>query len=480
MKKILVCIVIALAVPAAHAGLSVGLIQAARKKVDTVNGKVVRNHTADSPPPPSADTQAPAIPANLTAVAVSSSQIDLAWTASSDNVGVTGYKIYRNGGVSPIAAPAATTYNDASLGAETAYYYKVSACDLAGNCSAQSTAAVATPPLGISFPLVGTSVMPGLGITQLVFSVQHLQALHSPIVRFSENWKYRETSAGVWNWDPLDQRINAFYNAGIKIMLTIEAFGPTWRCGTSNARTCVFNDLDVFKSYITALVLRYPGKIAKIQFGSEVYTSYWYVGTDSEFIQSANAFYTAVKAAAPALPVVLAGMPTGVPQVYAVCTQGKTYIPTRRSNGALIAEADLPAFCAEALQQSVLSRTAAIVSGASYDIIDVHLYDNVESWPDLRDTLDAMAPGIPVLASEVGGPNKLYESQTDAFHAEKVDAFLRMLPALRLTEAYYFQLVEYDPALNMDHEKSGLLRFSDYSVTPAYTEVQCHNVGAQP
>src|SRR5205823_4329834 len=51
--------------------------------------------TATNAPPP--DTTPPTVPTGLTASAVSSSQINLSWTASSDNVGVSGYRVYRNG-----------------------------------------------------------------------------------------------------------------------------------------------------------------------------------------------------------------------------------------------------------------------------------------------------------------------------------------------------------------------------------------------
>src|SRR3989344_4780579 len=47
-------------------------------------------------PSPAEDTQAPSTPANLSATSISSSQINLSWTASIDNIGVTGYRIYRN------------------------------------------------------------------------------------------------------------------------------------------------------------------------------------------------------------------------------------------------------------------------------------------------------------------------------------------------------------------------------------------------
>ena len=100
-------------------------------------------------PPSSSDTQAPATPANLTATPISSSQINLSWTASTDNVGVTGYRIYRGG--SQITTTAQTAYSDTALTASTAYTYTISAYDTAGNVSSQTsgvsaTTQSATPP----------------------------------------------------------------------------------------------------------------------------------------------------------------------------------------------------------------------------------------------------------------------------------------------------------------------------------------------
>jgi chitodextrinase len=89
-----------------------------------------------------ADTTPPSVPTNLTATSFSSSQINLAWTASTDNVGVTGYKVYQNG--VQIATTASTSYQNTGLSANTAYTYTVAAYDAAGNVSAQSTSASAT------------------------------------------------------------------------------------------------------------------------------------------------------------------------------------------------------------------------------------------------------------------------------------------------------------------------------------------------
>jgi len=91
-----------------------------------------------------ADSTPPSVPTNLTTTAVSRSQINLSWTASTDNVGVAGYKIYRDG--SQIGTSTTTSYSDTTCWGNTTYTYKVSAYDARGNESAQSAASVRTTP----------------------------------------------------------------------------------------------------------------------------------------------------------------------------------------------------------------------------------------------------------------------------------------------------------------------------------------------
>src|SRR5256884_607034 len=88
--------------------------------------------SASTPAPP--DTTPPTAPANLTSTAASASQINLAWTASTDNVGVTGYRVERCQGAgcsnfAQIAAPTGTTFSDTGLTASTSYSYRVRATD---------------------------------------------------------------------------------------------------------------------------------------------------------------------------------------------------------------------------------------------------------------------------------------------------------------------------------------------------------------
>ena len=71
------------------------------------------------------DNQAPSVPSGLTVYKISPTQNDLSWTASTDNVGVTGYKIFRNG--SQVGTATETRYRDSGLTGNTSYGYTVSA-----------------------------------------------------------------------------------------------------------------------------------------------------------------------------------------------------------------------------------------------------------------------------------------------------------------------------------------------------------------
>ena len=95
------------------------------------------------------DTTPPTAPASLTATAVSPSQVNLSWNASTDNVGVAGYTVYRDG--NPIASTSGantTSYSDTSVAAATTYTYTVDAIDGAGNHSPPSGPVSVTTPSG--------------------------------------------------------------------------------------------------------------------------------------------------------------------------------------------------------------------------------------------------------------------------------------------------------------------------------------------
>jgi chitodextrinase len=83
----------------------------------------------------SGDTTPPAVPENLSSE-VSQTTVNLRWTASTDNVAVVGYRIYRDG--IQIGTSATNSYSDTDVTAGETYRYTISAYDAAGNESDQS------------------------------------------------------------------------------------------------------------------------------------------------------------------------------------------------------------------------------------------------------------------------------------------------------------------------------------------------------
>jgi hypothetical protein len=90
------------------------------------------------------DDQPPSAPAAVTATAPSRSRVEVGWNASTDNVGVTQYEVFRDGSL--IGTTEGTTYSDTAVSAATTYSYQVRAVDAAGNRSAFGNTATVTTP----------------------------------------------------------------------------------------------------------------------------------------------------------------------------------------------------------------------------------------------------------------------------------------------------------------------------------------------
>jgi len=108
--------------------------------------------TASTSACPITDMTPPSTPTNLAASAVTQSGVTLVWTASNDNVGVTGYDVYR--GSTYVASPSGNSYVLTGLSCGTTYTFYIDAFDAAGNISPQAsfTARTAACPTTSSEP----------------------------------------------------------------------------------------------------------------------------------------------------------------------------------------------------------------------------------------------------------------------------------------------------------------------------------------
>ena len=100
------------------------------------------------------DTTAPSIPSNLRLSTATSTSVTISWSASNDDTGVAGYRIFRDG--AQVGTTSATTYTDVGLSASTGYAYTVAAFDGANNVSAQSSQLIAST---VSSPASAPSIV---------------------------------------------------------------------------------------------------------------------------------------------------------------------------------------------------------------------------------------------------------------------------------------------------------------------------------
>ena len=150
------------------------------------------NHSSQSAPAPvttpaGSDTQPPSTPGGLTATSPSSTQVNLAWQASTDNVGVSGYTIYRDGAALNTVGGGTLSYQDTTVSAQTSYSYTVDAFDQAGNHSPQSAPAPVTtgggqPPTSLTFTPVADTYVNAGSVTTNYGSLTTLRADASPDV----------------------------------------------------------------------------------------------------------------------------------------------------------------------------------------------------------------------------------------------------------------------------------------------------------
>lgn len=137
----------------------------------------------DPPPPPPPDTTAPTVPTALAASLITQTTLTLSWTPATDAVGVTGYRIYRDGSAvhDNVGAPPAAAFAVTGLTCGTAYSFQVDAVDGAGNRSALSLPLTVSttacdpppppppvPPVLTSFTLLPTSVVGGTPVVGTV------------------------------------------------------------------------------------------------------------------------------------------------------------------------------------------------------------------------------------------------------------------------------------------------------------------------
>jgi chitodextrinase len=193
------------------------------------------------------DTQPPTAPTNLTVTGTTASSASLSWAASTDNVGVTGYDVFRGG--TRVATATGTSFTDTGLAPSTQYSYTVRARDAAGNLSQPSAAVTATTSASGG----GTGCSAGFHVDNqwnggFTASVTVTNTGTAPTTGWTVSWTWPagQTVVSMWNANnrPSGQNqvaTNMNYNASVapgqSTMFGFQASGsatsPTLSCTAS-------------------------------------------------------------------------------------------------------------------------------------------------------------------------------------------------------------------------------------------------------
>jgi hypothetical protein len=313
--------------------------------------------------------------------------------------------------------------------------------------------------LGISYPPMG-------GGDEKIFTKDAFDELNVKSFRMDEHWELREPEQDNFNWSPLDTRLDFVDYYGYHIVMTITPKGPDWANDPdwTNEYSALFLDDNDFIDYIENLLQRYPNRIDMIQFGNEWNTEYWYIGTKEDFVKYHNIVYDAVQSYSPETRVVLGGLSIGGLIGLAIFDGYLTSFYD--TDGNYYDEDDIRDILDDPAMDAFMERVNYVLENAHYDIMDIHLYDDVENWDKYYQSVDERVD-TPIIVTEFSGPNSIYEGYTEEFQAERLNQYIKTIDDLGIHLALFFKLVESGSA-HPAHTHCGLFDGTDLSKKEAF------------
>jgi chitodextrinase len=167
------------------------------------------NATAGAGTGTTADTTPPTAPTGLAVTGTTATSAALSWSPATDNVGVTGYQIFR--GTTMVGTTAGTTFTDTGLTAATMYGYTVKAVDAAGNVSTASNSVTATTPAPAGGGTGGTGGTAACTVNYQV-TTQWATGFTANVVVTNNSATPTKAWQVKWAW-PGDQQVSTMWNA---------------------------------------------------------------------------------------------------------------------------------------------------------------------------------------------------------------------------------------------------------------------------
>ncbi len=313
------------------------------------------------------------------------------------------------------------------------------------------------------------SYPPFVNASWIDFTIAEMKKLAINRMRTGMDWQTREPEPGQFNWGPMDLRMTRAAESHIKVFLTISSTCPPWaRLATGKEGACIMDE-DALRRFLEAVLRRYPG-IDKIQFGNE-----WEFGSEEDtvyndwysvrkFVTYTNILYDAVQKISPDTQVVLGGLTVTWPIMEYFARKGLypdlSGLDLARGTTEEYLKNWIDRNWKEYEEKDIKEKVEWVLRHAQYDVLDIHLYDDPENWPEY---LSVLPKNIPIVVSEFGGPNSRFENTSPAYHAARMTDYIDAIEELPIIEAYYFKLVQSPISY---HKHTGLF-YRNRTVKPA-------------
>ncbi len=322
--------------------------------------------------------------------------------------------------------------------------------------------------MGMSYPPLKTN-------QQRKLTNYHCEKFGINLVRTGVSWSYSEPTQGTFTWSGFDKRMNFFRDNGYDILLTIASDGPDWVNDLSTPESSTFKNTTAFEVYLRALFTRYKNyNIHKVQFGNEWPNSYQFIGTAEQYTNYSNTVYNIIQEITPTTTFVLGGIAvSNLRMAAAYYNYTETYRPG--TNSTIYSGTELQEILASEVVKTAVERVSYVLANASYDELDLHLYDDYENWGAYVTMVKDLIPGKPIIVSEFGGPNVFWEKYSNKKQAQHLNNSILALNDLDIDEAYYFKMVQSSTS-TPQHRKSSLFT-SLLGIKPSYYVMQIFTTG---
>ncbi len=316
---------------------------------------------------------------------------------------------------------------------------------------------------GISHPPFGNP-------DEQAFTKEVADDLGINLIRIDYNWDWIEVGpegSTTYDWSVLDSRLQFLSDNNLNYLLTINTHGPDWAVSNAALGNHLFTNLIAWKNFCDALFIRYSNQIKKIQFGNEWTSTYWFPGTPEQFVEIFNIFSTSAKTYSPDSSVVLGAFTFEAVQI--VACEMERIETFRNFNGVVQTASDIRTWLTTDSDgiQFKYRIEYVLLNANDYDLLDIHLYDDVENWNNsfsgyyqkMSTLIPEKIETTPIIVSEFGGPNPNYESEheEDTYHADRLTLYLEAINKMDIKEAYYFKLILSAPGSTF-HWSSALIK----------------------